>query len=298
MSPDDYENHFGYHKIIIIFVVFIIVSKSMSMIDFNLPHILEKLKSFFNHYIVKNVLLLILVVFIIFYGTLKMLKLYTHHGEALLVPDVKAMTLEEAVKTLQSKKMRWHLSDSVYVSSVIPGAIVNQSPEPGSKVKKNRRVFLTINALAPEKVKVPDVVGISFRQAKTTLESQGLNVGEITYEPDIAKDNVLQQLYRGKEIRKGAEVIKGSDIELVLGAGLSDELAPVPNLMGKTLLELREIKTKYFFNFGVIYDNTVITRADSAKAFIFQQRPAASADAMLPLGSHIDVWMTVDKGKN
>ncbi len=260
--------------------------------------LIEKLKTFFNHYIVKNVLILTLICFFVFYGTLIILRHYTHHGEALSVPDVRGLTMAEAGKTLESQKMRWQVTDSVYVTSVKPGAIVNQNPEPGFKVKENRNIFLTINALAPEKVKMPDVVGVSYRQAKTVLESLGLSVGKLTYVPDIAKDNVLKQIYKGREIRKGTEIVKGSDIELVLGRGLSDEKTNVPNLVGLTLTNAQEQVAKYFLNLGVIiYDNSVITSADSIKAFIWQQKPIANVDAMLQLGSSIDVWVTVDEKK-
>jgi beta-lactam-binding protein with PASTA domain len=194
--------------------------------------------------------------------------------------------------------MRCQLSDSVYVTSVKPGAVVNQNPEPGSKVKENRNIFLVVNALAPEKVKMPNVVGVSLRQAKTTLESLGLIIGQTTYVPDMAKDNVLKQLYRGKDIRRGTEILKGSEIELVLGLGLSSELTAVPNLVGNSLQEAQTTLTKYFLNFGVkIYDNTVVTGADTVKAFIFQQKPSSGGGATLQLGSSVDVWLTVDESK-
>ena len=139
---------------------------------------------------------------------------------------------------------------------------------------------------------MPNVVGISFRQAKTTLESQGLSVGLPTYVPDMARDYVLKQLYRGREIRKGAEILKGSEIELVLGSGLSDEKIPAPDLIGNTLFEARETLTKYFLNFGVtIYDDNVSTNVDSLKAIIYRQRP--EANTMLQLGASIDVWVTI-----
>lgn len=263
----------------------------------NSSFILEKLKEFFNHYVIRNILILILLGIFTFYGTLVILRHYTHHGEALPVPDVRGMALDEAGKLLQGQKMRWQLSDSVYVISVKPGAVVYQNPEPGSKVKENRNIFLVVNALAPEKVKMPNVVDLSFRQAKTTLESQGLTIGQLTYIPDIARDYVLKQLYRGKEIRRGTEIVKGSEIELVLGRGLSDEKGPVPDLLGSTLSQARETLIKYFLNISVIYDNTVSTSADTLKAFIYQQRPAATADAILQLGSSVDVWMTVDEAK-
>ena len=263
----------------------------------NSSPVLEQLKKFFNHYIIKNVLILILAGGFIFYGTLVALRHYTHHGEALQVPDVTGLTLDEAGKLLQAQKMRWQLSDSVYVNSVKPGAVVSQNPEPGSKVKEKRNIFLIVNSLALEKVKMPNVVGISLRQAKSTLESQGLFVGQLTYVPDIAKDYVLKQLYRGEEIRKGTVIVKGSEIELVLGRGLSDERTPVPNILGNTLSEARETLTKYFLNFGVIISDGIFTSADSLNAFIYRQKPTASDNATLQLGSTIDVWVTVDETK-
>ena len=264
----------------------------------NTSPVVEKLTMFFNHYIVKNVLILIFTGILIFWGMLVSLRFYTHHGEALSVPNLTGLTLDEAGKILTSKKMRWQLSDSVYVTAVKPGTVVSQNPEPGSKVKENRNIFLTINALTPEKVKMPNVVGVSTRQAKTTLESQGLFVGKMTYVPDIAKDYVLKQLYRGEEIRRGTEINKGSEIELVLGQGLSDERTPVPNLLGNTFFEARETLIKYSLNLSVpIYDQTVITSADTLNAFIYRQKPAADGEATLQLGSYIDVWMTVDETK-
>ena len=255
------------------------------------------LKKFFNHYIIKSVLILVLAGGFIFYGTLVVLRHYTHHGEALTVPDIVGLTLHDAGKLLQAQKMRWQFSDSVYVNTVPPGAVVSQYPEPGAKVKQKRTIFLVINALAPEMVKMPNVVDLSLRQAISTLESHGLIAGERTLVPDIARDYVLKQLYRGREIRSGTEIVKGSVIDLIVGRGLSDEWMPVPNLLGNTLSEARSTLTKYFLNFSVIYDNTVLTSADSLNAFIYRQRPAAANDAMLQLGSSVDVWVTVDESK-
>ena len=185
-----------------------------------LSYFLEIIKTFLNHYIVKNILILIILVSFILWGTLAVLRHYTHHGQAIPVPDVIGLPLEEATKLLQSYQMRWQLSDSVYVGSVRPGAVVNQNPEPGSNAKVNRNVFLVVNAISPEKVRMPNVVGLSLRQARTILEQQGLTVGRITYVPDFAKDYVLKQMFRGEEIARGQEVVKGSAIALVLGDGL------------------------------------------------------------------------------
>ena len=195
----------------------------MTKMNNNISFVTKILKKAINHYIFKNILILFFAGLFILYGTLVALRHYTHHGESITVPDVTGLTLSEAVAVLRMGKMQWQLSDSVYVGSVKPGAIVNQNPESGSSVKENRNVFLVINAVAPEKIKMPNVVGVSLRQAKSTLEAQGLKLGKTTYVPDIARDYVLKQRYRGAEIRRGTEIVKGAEIELVLGDGLETE---------------------------------------------------------------------------
>ena len=264
-----------------------------------MENILKILKKIINHYIVKNVLILMLASFFILYGTLVALRHYTNHGESIPVPDVRGLLLSEAANVLQAQNMRWHMSDSVYANSYRPGEVVNQNPEPNSRVKRNRNIFLIINALAPERVSMPNVVGISTRQAKSILEQHGLIIERFTPIPHMYENLVLRQLYRGQEISRGTEIIKGSEIELVIGRGLSSERILVPNVIGNTYIEARDNLTKYFLNFGVIdYDNTVVTSADSVRAFIYQQRPAVSPNAMLQLGSSVDVWLTVDESKN
>ena len=262
----------------------------------NTSFLLKLIRMFLNHFIVKNLIILFIAIFFIVYLTLVFLRHYTNHGQSITVPDIRGMSLLEAEITLRAQKMRWHLSDSVYVNTVSPGAVVNQNPEPGSKVKENRNVFLVVNALAPEMVVMPDVVGVSFRQAKSSLESRGLYVGRITYVPDRFRDYVRKQLYQGREIRRGTEIVKGSEIDLELGSGLSSQSTSIPNLLGNTIPEARRTLTQYVLNFGVvIYDNTVITSADSVNAFIYQQRPAATVGATLQLGSAVDVWLSIDE---
>ena len=260
--------------------------------------LLNIVKKILNHFIVKNILILTFAALIILYGTLVVLRIYTHHGEAISVPDVAGMSLLEAGITLERQNMRWQVSDSVYVATVSPGAVVNQNPEADSKVKRNRNIFLVINAVSPEMVIMPNVVGVSLRQANSTLESQGLYVGRLTRVPHRNEGLVLRQMYRGQEIRRGTEIVKGSEIDLELGGGLSSQTTSVPNLIGNTLPQARNTLRQYVLNFGVIlHDNTVITRADSANAFVYQQRPVAAANTMIQLGSIIDLWLTVDETK-
>jgi eukaryotic-like serine/threonine-protein kinase len=225
------------------------------------------------------------------------LRIYTHHREAISVPDFYGMTIEEVQKSTGEKKLRFQVVDSVYVNNAKKGIILDQNPPPFFKVKKHRTIFLTMNALNPEKVKMPNVTGISLREARANLESRGLSVGRIIYVPDIALNYVLRQVVKGKDIPEGASVIKGSRIDLVLGKGLSNDKIGVPQIEGMRLYEAEQRLIESYLNLGaVIYDNSIITGEDSLNARIFRQRPDIT-ESGINLGASVDIWLTIALSK-
>ena len=60
------------------------------------------IKEFFsfktNKFFWLNIIAMIVVVIVMVFGVLKWLDIHTHHGETVMVPDVKGMTVEEATK--------------------------------------------------------------------------------------------------------------------------------------------------------------------------------------------------------
>ena len=66
-----------------------------------------KLIEFFKkHPIIKTLVQMIIVFFLLIGITLYGLKLYTRHGKAVLVPDVKAMALPDAAQTIADEIYR------------------------------------------------------------------------------------------------------------------------------------------------------------------------------------------------
>jgi beta-lactam-binding protein with PASTA domain len=165
-------------------------------------------------------------------------------------------------------------------------------------VKKNRKVFLTMNAMNPDRVAVPNLVDLTFIQARAKLESFGLKIGRISYEPDMGLNLVLAQRINGRTLIPGDSVVKGAKIDLVLGKGLSDEETAVPDLIGLTLEAANILASDRFLSVGAaVHDNSVVTDEDEQKAIIFKQKPETGSGMTLPLGSAIDVWITLDSAK-
>ncbi len=226
------------------------------------------------------------------------LRIYTHHGESFSVPDMSGLTLPEVEEIASSYELRLQVADSVYLQNYVPGTVVEQIPRANFKVKKNRVIFLTMNATTAEMVKMPKVIDESLRQAEAILESNGLSLGRLYYKPDYAKNYVLEQQYKGNDILPGESLPKGSVVDLVLGEGLGDKESVVPNLIGVGWVTAEDITSSAFLNLGEpIFDNSVLTKEDSLNAKIFKQKPAPKLSAKIPLGDFIDVWLTVDSVK-
>jgi beta-lactam-binding protein with PASTA domain len=226
------------------------------------------------------------------------LNIYTRHGQARPVPDFYGLTIVETARLAKKNKLRYQIIDSVYTHLVPRGRITEQNPKPGFKVKKWRRIVLTINAFNPEMVAVPDLVGLPKRQAIAMIQSAGLEPGQLRYIPDLSVDFVIKQLHNGKEIAEGDSIQKSSVIDLVLGKGLSNQRTSTPDLIGMNLEPAKNRILISSLNLGTyIYDNTILNEDDTLSAFVYKQNPEYKDDANLQLGSAIYLWLTVDSAK-
>lgn len=246
----------------------------------------------------KQIGMALLIVFGIIMILLIGLNIYTRHGQAVPVPDFTGLNMEATRSLAKKSKMRFHVVDSVYTSHVMLGCVAEQNPKPGFRVKKWRNIALTVNAHRPEMVAVPDLVDLPLRQAIALIESSGLVMGTLRYKPDLSVNIVLNQLHNGRDIAAKDSIQKGSVIDLVLGKGLSNQRASVPNLIGMTLTSATDRILSASLNLGTfIFDNTIRNGEDSLKAFVYKQNPEFREDATLQLGSSIYLWMTTDSLK-
>jgi beta-lactam-binding protein with PASTA domain len=253
---------------------------------------------FFSKVFIKNLGLAVAIVVGIIIILLIWLNLYTRHGQARPVPDFYGLSLSETAKLAKKSRLKFEVVDSVYTAAVPRGCVAEQNPVAGFKVKKKRRIMLTINAFNPEMVGVPNLVGLPIRQASAMIQSSGLVVGERKFIPDLSVNFVIKQLHNGLEITEGDSLPKGSVIDLVLGGGLSSQRTPVPELMGQKLETAKNTILAASLNLlAYIYDNTVATAEDSLNAFVYKQNPEYKETSTLQLGSGVYLWLTIDSTK-
>jgi beta-lactam-binding protein with PASTA domain len=174
----------------------------------------------FSRSFFKQLTLALVVVVALCFASLKWLKSYTQHGTFVEVPPLLGLSLNEADNTLKSFDLVTQVQDSSnYNPKYSPGAVIEQEPLAGSKVKENRKIYLITNPSDYKNVRVPDVIRSTLRQTKPTLQALGFTIGDLIYEDDLGKDEVLEMRYKGKRIVPGQMLKKTSAIDLVLGNG-------------------------------------------------------------------------------
>lgn len=194
---------------------------------------MSKFTDFFKkHPLTKHICYMLLVALLLIIVVLIWLMSYTNHGEKQIVPDVVGLRVESAANLLEGKGLLYEVVDSIYSDAVPNGAIVDQNPSAGDAVKKERKVYLTINAVLEEVVPLPDVVDISLRQATTILESSRIGVADVVLKPSEYKNLVLAVFVGDTQLLAGDMVKAGSSVVLHVGSGSLEELSDSTNIGG------------------------------------------------------------------
>lgn len=246
-------------------------------------------------WIIRNILWAVVIVVVLIAGSVIFLNVVTQHNRELIVPDFTNMTVAEAEALAADAGMRVEVTDSVFAKRIRKGAVRDQNPAPGSKVKEGRRISLTINALNAKKVTMPNLIDLSMRQALAELQSRGLVLGKLIYVRDMATNNVLRQLHGNREIAPGTSVETDTVVDLVVGLNPDTEASTyVPDVLGKRYMSAVDALHKQSLNIKTLrFDDSVKTYEDSLDAVVYRQSPEAS-DIPVNLGNDVSLYLTVN----
>lgn len=270
-----------------------------------LPKILNFFKelAFFtsSRIFLKNLAIALLLIFAFGFLALTSLNLYTRNGQAIELPDYRGKSLAEAQKELEKDGFRFQLVDSMYHPNKAPLTVLDQDPNPNSKVKKNRQVYLTINASTPPLINLPDIWGKDIDFVKRICKVRGFKVAKkIEYQPDRAKNTVLKVKHNGEELKQPnkskkdppVRLPKGSEISLVV-ARASGFYVAIPNVKCQTLDEA-EFTIK---NYGLKVGKLVVEGEleDTTAAYIFRQSPAFKERGTMLSGQPLRLWISKER---
>lgn len=182
-------------------------------------------KAIFENKIVKNLLIIICCGLLLILLALLLLGVYTRHGQNVAVPVLEGLQLNEASTILHARGLKAEVVDSIYRRDAVPGAILDQTPKAGNKVKEGRSIYITIYSQTPQQVSVPGLVDYSTRQASALLNSLGFTQLSTEEIPAEYAGLVVAVKYRGKTLLPDEKVPAGSPLTLVVTSGvLADSL--------------------------------------------------------------------------
>ncbi len=241
-----------------------------------------------------NIVCIVIFFIAVFFVFTSWINTYTLHGESIEVPNYANLDFDAAQILANRDGLKIKISDTLCVDYAQPGVIVDHYPTAGSKVKKGRTIYLSINSTTPVMVVMPKITDVSLRQATQILENKGLKIGNIEYKPDFANNYVFEQRFNSKQIEPGTKIPKGSSIDLLVGKGGDDVLIDIPSLVGLSWNTLNDSLISRGLNVNPIFTPEVQTMADTLKAKIQRQSPAYIEGGKMTASETIDVWLGLD----
>ena len=157
---------------------------------------------------------------------------YINSGQFTNVPPVLAKTQTEARKQLNNAGLDLGTVKHAYSDTVQRGTVISSDPVPGTRIRDNASVTLTISN-GPETVQVPDLEGQPVAKARAQLQKGGLEPGMVTREfsDDVPKGSVIST-----DPESGTKRHAGSAIALVVSKGSAVD---VPDVTGEDLQDAK-----------------------------------------------------------
>lgn len=133
------------------------------------------------------------------------------------VPDVVGTSTAQAVSNLEQKGFVVNKTES-YDAEVEKGNVISQSPEGGTKAPSGSAVTVRISLGAEDnKIRIPNLIGVSEMDAMATLTELGLTVGSVSEVNN--EDASLTGLVCYQSYSVGSYVDQGTAVDLRVSLG-------------------------------------------------------------------------------
>ena len=152
----------------------------------------------------------------------------TRHGDECLVPDITYLSQQAGTIKLKESNLEPVITLEEFNAQHPKGTIIAQMPKPGATVKKGMKVRITLSKGAASAT-VPNLRGVTLREAKLLLEQEGLVMGDLLwYTDEILPDGVII------ESRPKAETVMklNAEVQLVVNRKQTDIQVEVPDFIG------------------------------------------------------------------
>lgn len=245
----------------------------------------------------RNFIGILTMFLVVFFMTFWWMDCYTRHGSSYQVEDFKGMSVPDAQKLAKQKNFTIMIADSLFLPGQPPNTVLSQTPEPQSKVKKNRKIYLTVTKASPDQVEIPGLTGgnddYATYQKKLKRLKVNSKVKERRFNNKLEPNTILEVYYNDENVteklRGGFKVDMGSTVEVIVTERKGGRVQ-IPDLVCMRFNEAEFLVGNYELNIGsIITDATVI---DQNSAYVWRQVPTANANQRFAIGSSVDIYLT------
>lgn len=250
----------------------------------------------------RNILAMLLFLFTLLLLTSWWLKCYTRHGQKIQLPDFVGKTLQEAENMASRHDFILVKIDSVYWVDKPGSVILQQTPEAGSYVKEDRKVYLVVtkhNADLITLAALPTLYGRSFEVKKMELE-RGFeiksNIAGYTYDAGPV-NYIMAVIYHGDTIlsskfeRTEYQFPKGATLDFILSTDTGAEV-PLPDVVCMTYSAANFLLTSLGLNIQEVEEDVI---DDKNTSFITHQEPIYDADMKMKSGDTLRIFLNTKK---
>lgn len=160
---------------------------------------------------------------------LAMISIFTG-GQKAIVPDVVGLTEEQAIERLEDKGFKKYEIEGVYSEDVDTGEVISQTPEGNTSASLSEVIILEVSK-GQDEIEIPDVVGMSEKEAIRKLKAEGF---EVEIKREFSKDAELGEVL-SQSPEEGELLMPGETVTIVVSDGEELVSISMPNLVGKTL---------------------------------------------------------------
>jgi len=202
-----------------------------------------------------------------------------HQQVEVLVPELVGLDREEGADQLERLGLRLLPGEEAFDETVPAGTILEQSPLALRPVRRGRPVRVVLSAGAPL-TRVPDLTGLSLRQAELALGRTGLRLGRVarSYDPDGSLGVV------GQRPHSGAETRRGTGVHLLVREGHERNYHRMPDLTGRPINRVRQDLARAGFDIRRV---TYRSGNGNLPGTVLDQWPAAGV--RIPTGGSIEL---------
>jgi serine/threonine-protein kinase len=196
----------------------------------------------------RTFIIVLALILLFFFWDSFLMPLVTRHGKETQVPGIVGLTSEEAESLLKEYELGLRVVSEEHNSKRPAEVILSQNPEAGSMIKKGRNIRVSVSK-GGKLVEVPNLRGVSLRQAEIHLSEVGLKIGNIslTYDDSFPEDVVVSAIPSF-----GTSIRKGTSVNLTVNKFTPEEAVIVPQFVGKNLEQAQNLAEEAGLEIGII----------------------------------------------